>query len=177
MRVAAIGSGARGSDLIRALSTIDNAQIVGVADDYPPHLEQGLKYAGPQAQPFADYRRMLADLKPAAVVIAVPLHLHFPIATACLDAGCDVFLEKTMCRTIDEAEQLGPPCGRIETRVSNRSAAPRPSDLSASGGDDRCRHDRRRDGHQSPVASQQQLAAADSPPQDRSAAGPRSNGV
>jgi predicted dehydrogenase len=25
---------------------------------------------------------------------------------ACLDAGCDVFLEKTMCRTIDEAEQL-----------------------------------------------------------------------
>ena len=55
---------------------------------------------------FADYRRMLDDLKPAAVVVAVPLHLHFPIATACLDAGCDVFLEKTMCRTIDEAEQL-----------------------------------------------------------------------
>jgi len=106
VRVAAIGSGARGSDLIRALSTIDGAEIVGVADDYPPHLEQGLKYAGPQAQSFADYRRMLDDLKPAAVVIAVPLHLHFPIAMACLDAGCDVFLEKTMCRTIDEAERL-----------------------------------------------------------------------
>ncbi|HEX4144646.1 MAG TPA: Gfo/Idh/MocA family oxidoreductase [Pirellulales bacterium] len=106
VRVAAIGSGARGSDLIRALSTIDGATIVGVADDYPPHLEQGVKYAGPQAQAFADYRRMLLDLKPAAVVIAVPLHLHFPIAMACFDAGCDVFLEKTMCRTIDEAEQL-----------------------------------------------------------------------
>ncbi|HEY1786136.1 MAG TPA: Gfo/Idh/MocA family oxidoreductase, partial [Pirellulales bacterium] len=84
VRVAAIGSGARGSDLIRALSTIDGAELVGVADDYSPHLEQGLKYAGPGAQGFDDYRRMLADLKPAAVVIAVPLHLHFPIATACL---------------------------------------------------------------------------------------------
>ena len=105
-RVCVIGSGARGSDLIRALSTINGAEIVGICDDYPPHLEQGLKYAGTGAQSFADYRQMLVDLKPAAVVIAVPLHLHFPIATACLDAGCDVFLEKTMCRTLDEAEQL-----------------------------------------------------------------------
>jgi len=106
VRVAVIGSGARGSDLIRALSTIDQAQIVGVADDYPPHLEQGIKYAGPQAQPFADYRRMLAELTPAAVVVAVPLHLHYPIGMAVLDAGCDLFLEKTMCRTIDEAQRL-----------------------------------------------------------------------
>jgi predicted dehydrogenase len=106
VRVAVIGSGARGSDLIRALSTIDTVQIVGVSDDYPPHLEQGLRYAGSQAKSFADYRQMLAELKPAAAVIAVPLHLHFPIASAALDAGCAVFLEKTMCRTIDEAEKL-----------------------------------------------------------------------
>src|ERR1700733_2499126 len=82
VRVAVIGCGARGSDLIRALSTIDTAAMVGVADDYPPHLEQGLKYAGPQAQGFADYRQMLEELRPAAVVVAVPLGLHFPIATA-----------------------------------------------------------------------------------------------
>jgi predicted dehydrogenase len=106
VRVSVIGSGARGSDLIRALSTIDSAEIVGICDDYPPHLQQGLKYAGPAAKEFSDYRQMLDAVKPAAVVIAVPLHLHCPIAMACLDAGCDVFLEKTMCRTLDEAEQL-----------------------------------------------------------------------
>ncbi len=107
VRVAVIGSGARGSDLIRALSTIDAAAVVGVADDYPPHLEQGLKYAGPQAQGFADYRQMLDKLKPAAIADrAVPLHLHFPISMAALDAGCDLFLEKTMCRTLDEAQRL-----------------------------------------------------------------------
>lgn len=106
IRVAVIGTGGRGSDLIRALSTIDGAEIVGVCDDYSPHLEQGAKYAGPQAKTFSDYRRMLEALKPQAVVIAVPLYLHSPIASDCLSAGCDVFLEKTMCFTVEEAKKL-----------------------------------------------------------------------
>lgn len=106
MRVAVIGTGARGSDLLRALSTIEAAEIVGICDDYPPHLQQGAKYAGAAAKSFADYRQMLEKAKPQAVVVAVPLHLHYPIAKDCLDAGCDLFLEKTMCYTIDEAKKL-----------------------------------------------------------------------
>ncbi len=106
VRVAVIGTGGRGSDLLRALVTLDAAEVVGLADDYPPHLEQGAKYAGPKATPFADYRAMLDKLKPQAVVIAVPLHLHFTIASACLAAGCEVFLEKTMCYTVAEARTL-----------------------------------------------------------------------
>ncbi len=106
VRVAVIGTGARGSDLTRALTTLDGADVAGVCDDYPPHLEQGAKYAGPHAQTFADYRQMLDKLKPQAVVIAVPLALHYRIASDVLAAGCDVFLEKTMCYTIDEARRL-----------------------------------------------------------------------
>lgn len=70
IRVAVIGTGGRGSDLIRVLTTIDDATIIGVCDDYPPHLEQGAKYAGPQAKTFSDYRKLLDELKPQAVVIA-----------------------------------------------------------------------------------------------------------
>ncbi len=106
VRVAVVGTGGRGSDLIRALTTLDAADVVGVCDDYPPHLEQGQKYAGPKAKAFADYRTMLADLKPQAVVVAVPLHLHFVVASDVLAAGCDLFLEKTMCHTADQARQL-----------------------------------------------------------------------
>lgn len=106
VRVAVIGTGARGSDLIRALTTIDDVALVGVCDDYPPHLEQGAKYAGPQAKTFVDYRKLLDELKPQAVVIAVPLYLHYQIAADCLSAGCDVFLEKTMCYTVAEAKKL-----------------------------------------------------------------------
>ncbi len=106
IRVAVIGTGGRGSDLLRALSTIDDAAITGVCDDYPPHLEQGAKYAGPQAKTFSDYRKLLDELKPQAVVIAVPLYLHYQVAADCLNAGCDVFLEKTMCYTVGEAKKL-----------------------------------------------------------------------
>ncbi len=106
VRVAVIGTGARGSDLTRALTTIDGADTAGVCDDYPPHLEQGAKYAGPHAQTFADYRAMLDKLKPQAVVIAVPLTLHYRLASDALAAGCDVFLEKTLCFSIDEARRL-----------------------------------------------------------------------
>ena len=104
--VGLIGAGARGADLIRALTTIDGVELTGVCDDYQPHLEQGAKYAGPKAKRFADYRRLLDELKPQAVVIAVPLHLHYPVASDCLAAGCDVFLEKTMCYTVAEAKKL-----------------------------------------------------------------------
>lgn len=105
-RVAVIGAGARGSDLIRALTTIEGVELVGVCDDYPPHLEQGAKYAGPKAKTYADYRKLLDDLKPQAVVVAVPLHLHYRIASDCIAAGCDLFLEKTMCYSIAEAKKL-----------------------------------------------------------------------
>lgn len=106
VRVAVIGTGARGSDLIRALTTIDDLELIGICDDYPPHLEQGAKYAGPQAKTYGDYRKLLEELKPQAVVIAVPLYLHYQVAADCLSAGCDVFLEKTMCHTVDQAKRL-----------------------------------------------------------------------
>jgi predicted dehydrogenase len=106
IRTVVIGTGGRGSDLTRALTTIDEVALLGVCDNYPPHLEQGAKYAGAQAKPFSDYRKLLDELKPQAVIIAVPLYLHYPIAVECLSAGCDVFLEKTMCYSVDEAKKL-----------------------------------------------------------------------
>lgn len=106
IRIAVIGTGARGSDLIRSLTTIQGAELVALADDYPPHLERAAQYAGSQATKFADYRQMLERAKPQAVVIAVPLYLHHQVAVDCLDAGVDVFCEKTMCFTIDEARDL-----------------------------------------------------------------------
>ena len=52
--------------------------------------------------------RQASDLD--AVVIITPHALHFPQATACLEAGLDVLLEKPMVLTADEAIEL------IETR-------------------------------------------------------------
>ena len=106
VRTAVIGTGARGSDLLRALTTIQGCEVVAIADDYPPHLERGAKYAGPQAQTYSDYRKLLAEAKPQAVVIAVPLYLHYQVASDFVAAGCDVFLEKTMCYAVEECHKL-----------------------------------------------------------------------
>lgn len=104
--VAVIGTGARGSDLIRALTTVEGVKITGIVDDYEPHLMKGAEYAGPQARRFTDYRKMLDDLQPQAVVVAVPLVLHAQVTLDALQAGCDVFCEKTMCYSIDEARRV-----------------------------------------------------------------------
>lgn len=104
--VGVIGTGARGCDLIRALSTIDGVRIVAVCDPYGPHLERGWQLAGPQARTFADYRQLLEQAQPQAVVIATPLSLHFEMATAAVKAGCAVFCEKTLCYDLEQARQL-----------------------------------------------------------------------
>lgn len=106
VRVAVIGTGGRGSDLIRSLTTIPRADIVAVCDDYEPHREQGLKYAGGAAKAFSDYATMLREVRPEAVVVAVPLHLHYEVCRAAVDAGSAVFCEKTMCHTLDQAHEL-----------------------------------------------------------------------
>jgi predicted dehydrogenase len=106
VRVAVVGTGGRGSDLIRKLTTIDRAQIVAVCDDYPPHLEQGRKYAGPEARSFENYSHMLRETTPQAVVVATPLVQHYGMCREALDAGCAVFCEKTMCHSIEEAKTL-----------------------------------------------------------------------
>ena len=79
IRIAVIGTGARGCDLIRALTTIAAAKVVAVCDPYGPHLERGWQYVGPLARTLGDHRKLLEDTKPQAVVVAVPLASHFDI--------------------------------------------------------------------------------------------------
>ena len=89
VRTAVIGTGGRGSDLIRSLTTIEGCDLVALADDYPPHLEKAAKFAGPQAKLYSDYRKLLEEVKPAAVVVAVPLYLHYQVASDAIAAGID----------------------------------------------------------------------------------------
>ena len=106
VRLAVVGTGGRGTDLIRKLSTIEQASIVGICDNYEPHLQKAQKAAGPGAEAFSSYEKMLKELKPQAIVIATPLYLHFEMCMKALEAGCAVFCEKTMCYSVEEAQKL-----------------------------------------------------------------------
>jgi predicted dehydrogenase len=53
-----------------------------------------------------DYHRLLADPDVEMVVIALPLHLHAPVAIAAMKAGKHVLCEKLMARTIAQCKEM-----------------------------------------------------------------------
>ncbi|MDB6079169.1 MAG: idh [Akkermansiaceae bacterium] len=55
---------------------------------------------------FADYHEALAATKPDAVSISTYPDTHAPYAAAAFDAGCDVFIEKPLAPTVEEAEEI-----------------------------------------------------------------------
>lgn len=111
--VGLIGSGGRGSSVarqfVRAGKDGANCQIVAVCDVYQKRVtanrDHFTKEYG-QCEGTLDYRDILAKSDVDAVIVATPDHWHAPIALAAMDRGKDVYLEKPMCHTVEEARQL-----------------------------------------------------------------------
>lgn len=53
-----------------------------------------------------DWRKILDDKEIEAVVIALPLHLHAPVAIECMRAGKHVLCEKLMARSISQCKEM-----------------------------------------------------------------------
>jgi predicted dehydrogenase len=104
-----IGQGGRGRYLAEQFTkwskaNNDGCQIVAVCDVYEKRKKmQAEKY---KVDGYLDYREVIARKDVDAVVIATPDHWHAAVALAAMDAGKDVYVEKPMTHTIEEAKQL-----------------------------------------------------------------------
>ncbi|HEX8184894.1 MAG TPA: Gfo/Idh/MocA family oxidoreductase, partial [Blastocatellia bacterium] len=106
VNVGIIGVGSQGSTLTRNLAMVRNARISALCDIFEPNLKKAAGLAGGDLKRFPDYRKLIESRDVDAVVIALPLHLHFEAAIAAMNAGKHVFVEKTMAYSVDQCEQM-----------------------------------------------------------------------
>src|SRR5436190_13883072 len=112
-RVAVIGRTGRGNyghGLDAVWRQIANAQIVAVADENEAGRIAAQKRLGAK-NAYADFRAMLKKERPHVVSVA-DRHLdqHRDMVLACAEAGASVFLEKPLCRTLAEADEMVKEC-------------------------------------------------------------------
>ena len=105
VRVAVVGLGYWGPNLVRNLAELDAAQLVAVCDVDPERLAVvGRRY--PAVRRTRDLDDVLTADDIEAVLVATPVSTHHPIGMAALKARKHVFIEKPLAMSAVEGEQL-----------------------------------------------------------------------
>ena len=105
IRIGLIGGGDRGQEIFHAAIKCPNVEAVGVADVYTRRLDE-VKAIVPTIKTYKDFRALLDDKSIDAVLIATPQHLHALQFVPSLEAGKDVYQEKTMAFNPDHARRM-----------------------------------------------------------------------
>ncbi len=105
LRVAVIGFGYWGPNLVRNFTTCPTTKVVAVVDgDAKRRAVVGVLY--PWIPTFEDTAAVFADPDVDAVVIATPIFTHHPLAMAALQAGKHVLVEKPLAPSVAQCEEL-----------------------------------------------------------------------
>jgi len=122
LRVAVVGHTGHGN-YGHALDTmwrhVAEAEVVAVADADEKGLAAAQKRLG-VANGFADYRRMLTEVRPDIAAIC-PRHLteHCEMVLAAIETGVrGIYLEKPFCRTLVEADAIVAACARRKVKLA-----------------------------------------------------------
>jgi predicted dehydrogenase len=111
IRLGIIGCGGMGTSHIGhyvrndgAFAAMTNTEITAVSDVYAPRLERAHVLSG--GKPFHHYTDLLGSGLVDGVIIASPEHWHYQHAKDAVDAGLDIYLQKAMTRTFEQAKSL-----------------------------------------------------------------------
>ena len=105
LKVAVIGLGAWGREIVNTLARIPEADIAAICDTYPAALKR-IASVAPSAAQTEDYKTILDNKDIKAVVIATPTGNHKDIALAALKAGKHVYCEAPLANTIEDAREI-----------------------------------------------------------------------
>src|SRR5215216_3295702 len=105
LRVAVLGLGYWGPNLVRNLQELPEAHVVSVCDLKREALDSiGRRY--PAVRRTTRFEDVLGDARIDAVAIATPVSSHYGLARQALEAGKHVFVEKPLAASSEEAVEL-----------------------------------------------------------------------
>ncbi len=105
-RLGIIGAGSRGQELIRSFLRVPGVSVAAMADVYEPRFAQLNRLCGKQVAGYKDYRALLQRKDLDAVIVATPLGLHGEHVIAALSSGHNVYGEKVMAYTVEQANGI-----------------------------------------------------------------------
>lgn len=102
LRMAVIGVGHLGQHHARILASFPDVELVGVVDANPEQARTVAAKLG--TTPFDHFEPLVGNVD--AVSVVTPTIHHHEVASAFLKAGIPTLVEKPICRTVAEAEEL-----------------------------------------------------------------------
>ena len=115
IRFGLIGCGGFGRSF--AQHVLEVGDIVALCDRDAALAEAAATEHGLKVPRYDDHRRMLNEQKLDAVVITAANFAHTELATAAADAGCHVYCEKAMARTVPECWEMVRACQQHQVKL------------------------------------------------------------
>jgi predicted dehydrogenase len=105
IRVAVVGAGYWGPNLIRNFVACPDTELVAVCDRDEKRLAKALS-GYPGVEPVRQFDEIVGRPDIDAVAIATPVNTHAPMGIAALQAGKHVLIEKPLAASVADAERL-----------------------------------------------------------------------
>ena len=105
IRVAVIGAGHWGPNLISNFHVHERSQVLWVVDRDDTRLE-AVRARFPGVETSGRVEPALDDPRVDAVIVATPTSTHFDVTRAALEAGKHVLVEKPLAHSVETAEAL-----------------------------------------------------------------------
>ena len=106
MKVAVVGYGYWGPNLVRNFSWLEGVDVKYVCDLDQGRLDKVSNLFPNVSITTTDYQQILDDPEVEAVAIATPVNSHYSLSEAALQAGKHLLIEKPMTDTVESAKRL-----------------------------------------------------------------------
>lgn len=107
LRYALIGCGRISPNHIAAAQE-NKLEIAAICDLLPENMQDKvLKFSlAPQTRLYTDYKKMLQEVKPQLVAICTESGKHAQIALDCIEAGCNLIIEKPISLSLEDVDRI-----------------------------------------------------------------------